>query len=83
MKCKNNSCFQKPELKQTGFGPPHPEWVCDSCKCKYFPDEKDGIAIDNPYEKKLGGIREVEKKYKKDFGIIWQAPRREEEEKGG
>lgn len=48
MKCTNRECTQKPELRQTGWSHPHPEYVCPVCECKYYcegdvitPDKRD------------------------------------------
>lgn len=42
-------CTQRPEIKQTGWGEPHAEWICPLCGQKYYRD-KDKITKEKPFK---------------------------------
>ena len=55
-RCPNWKCPQRPELRQTGWGKPHTEWICWICKAEYFVDSNGELVMEEENQK--GGSHE-------------------------
>lgn len=44
-------CVQRAQLRQTGWGKPHPEWYCPVCKQEYYVVNSTGeLTKERPFE---------------------------------